>query len=219
MLKIPGNRALFGLGLAALLLSGGFAGYVLTRDMAASANGSVARDLTVPPAVPEVVSPGLKGALADGRLTVGEFNAGVRLTADCLRAEGFQPEIIAGKGQRPDDVTFTVPDADGVPDRETVNTAQGQADHCFREHLCQYQVAWMEQGVADPVALRRALATLSACMRDAGAPLVASDMSFEQLNENIIVRGDGRSPANEQWYRHYVPCRIALEEEQGFRFP
>ncbi len=157
--------------------------------------------------------------LADGKVTLAEYEAAIQRYLECGAARGLIPDPEPGAGLRPTRPGFKVPDADGVPDPETVSHARDVTESCRRQYLAELDAVWILQNVAAPEVARAALAQLTACMRANGVPGMQQSVTFRDIDRALAALQGSPSPAAEMWFRTYLECARAVEEETGHRLP
>lgn len=204
----------------ALIIGGSLAGYVIAGSAAAGSRRPPASVSEYVEGLPVPPGSGQAAALADGKVTLAEYEAAVERTLACGAAQGLVAERVPGRGLRPSEPRFSAPDPAGQPNTDTVRSLNAVVDGCLKENLVQIQAAWMVQGLTTPGALNMALERLTTCMRDAGAPGTAETITLAGINANLArFAAEDRTQADTAWRSAYLPCRIQVEEEQGFRFP
>lgn len=156
--------------------------------------------------------------LLDGLVTRAEYEEAVSLYLECGRAAGFTPQPVAGEGLRTTQVGFRIPDADGIPDAETVRDAQAKLAECSRMYLDEVSGIWEGQKqTPGAAALSLFYDALNACVAAGGRP----EIPVPKISRFTLYEG---APATSIAVKRadrdaYVQCALALEAETGLVAP
>jgi hypothetical protein len=152
---------------------------------------------------------GQQAALADGVVTLQEYEAAVQRTLACATAAGVKVEPTPGAGLRPTSFGFA------SASREELAASHKRVDACREAHLNGIEMALAHQPVAADV-IDQSRQLLAQC--------VSSRLAVGSFDANSVVRAvegslasPSRSGADWDMLRAWDTCRSSVEEATGFR--
>jgi hypothetical protein len=152
-------------------------------------------------------------ALADGNISVEEYNEATRRVLECGAARGLTPILKPGSGRQPDRPSF---EASGDAGITTANTI---AAECYNEHLRDIARVWDIQGVTSLSLRNAAFATLAACMQQAGVE-TREGFTLESFQDTLArMTAQSELPEGAAWLTAYGGCRTTVEQAHGFKLP
>lgn len=156
-----------------------------------------------------------EAALADGFVTIDEMNAASDRLAACGASFGYTPVILPGEGLRPTEVQFSVPDADGIPDGDTVAEANANLGDCRYGQWSATHWIWDLQLLASTEEISALYDAIEACVAGGGVP-----GGLQTSNFNIYANAPNRAIAvDEADMGAYRECASKLEAETGLQAP
>ncbi|MCA9824514.1 MAG: hypothetical protein KC479_03695 [Dehalococcoidia bacterium] len=156
-------------------------------------------------------------AIEDELITLAEYEAAVHATLACAERAGLVAVPIPGEGLRPTRAGFEIPDADGVPDAETVGAGAAAIEECRAEHLDDIERAYtVQQTNVSADALDAAFLALADCMSSRGSIAAGTVLDFAAVNAQLVKVE--RSDSDIQWLRDYQECSLEVEAATGYRF-
>lgn len=164
-------------------------------------------------------SPEQAAAMADGVVTLEEYEAAIQRYFACVSAHGVTPDPDPARGLRPSTFRFIVPDADGVPDKETVEYYRTRMDACRMSHVEHVNIAWaLQQAVTPQATIDESLRLVEACLSAAG--IERTFVTFGALVNALHNGFDAADPADQHFNLVYSrDCRLQVEEATGFQLP
>jgi len=156
-------------------------------------------------------------ALADGLVTLAEYEAGIGRFYTCASDGGMTPSPIPAAGLRPSTLSVIVPDADGVPDGETVNRYRAVLDACRWAAIEHLSVAWaLQQREMDDETVERSLTYVEECLAERGI-----QRNYTAIGSLIyeVQFGVGTDADSAEFVRAYFHCQLRAEELTGYQLP
>ena len=150
-------------------------------------------------------------------VTRNDYDLAVDQYLACAADAGFIANSVPAYGLRPKQPAIQVPDADGVPDDDTVHAAKAVLDDCFARHLEAVSTAWNEQHVPNAEQRLDLVARMRACLAsdsepDTGAPRQPGG-SFVGYDDVPKIDVDASQ------MERYTACGLAVEAATGFTAP
>jgi len=166
-------------------------------------------------AVSGTTSPEQAAAMEDGVVTLAEYEAAIQRHYECAAAHGFTPNGEPSRGLRPTTISFIVPDADGEPDKATIDAARALIDECRFAHMEDLNLAWSFQQARMPEStVQASLRLVESCMAAQGFV-----REYPTLDSLIgAFHGPGQE-SNEFQFVYGRECRLQVEEQTGFHLP
>ncbi|MGK2966178.1 MAG: hypothetical protein ACSLFM_11325 [Tepidiformaceae bacterium] len=157
-------------------------------------------------------------AMADGTVTLAEYESAIRRYYACVTDAGMTPDPKPARGLRPSTFQVIIPDADGVPDHATVDHYRVLLGGCRTSHLNDINNAWaIQQDATPPEVVASTLELLGDCMADAGVTTEVASVDELTTHIDAAIRG---GPESGNWVRAYFNvCRLSAQEATGFQLP
>lgn len=162
-------------------------------------------------------SPEQHDALADGWVTVSEYEAALGRVAACARVAGIDATVIPGSGLWPARLDYAVPDAAGDP--AVIAVAQARIDACEEEHGRYVMMGWELQRTPSPAVLAAMYERMEACIAGGGAPQYAAQ-ARGVVNAAVYDGAPQRAvdvPVSA--IQAYNECTFVIQEETGLLAP
>ncbi|MBI2765593.1 MAG: hypothetical protein HYX53_06740 [Chloroflexi bacterium] len=153
-------------------------------------------------------------ALADGTVTLEEYEGAIQQTAQCAKLSGVDVQVEPGKGMRPSSLGFT---AEGtLADAES---SRQRLEKCKAEYMKAVETTWaLQKANASTDEQLAAHALVTACIQDRGVVVEDGFLSIEDLN-TLMLKREKMTTADRDLFEAYRACRDTVMEELGYLLP
>lgn len=156
--------------------------------------------------------------MSDGVVTLAEYEGAIQRYYACVSEFGIIPDPEPAKGLRPSTFGLIIPDADGVPDKETVSYYSAKIGDCRFAHVEDISVAWAgQQATMDPTTVAESLKLVEGCLADAGVD--AEFPSVTAVSDRLMSAKDSSAGDTAFLLTYLRTCRLWVEEQTGYSLP